>query len=233
MKDREEFLASIYAKRDAQLVQRKTYKKRVVSGLSAAAACLVLMAGLVQFDALDFLGAAAEGAGADGAAVESITENEAPSNSGMEAVDDYALEDSLREEGSANYGETVPDSAPNLSAGGSPGLDTAPKDIYDLDTPNSDSADGSYYYCLPCVTIEDRTRDGEATVMHAAGIETAEKVKAWVDRLAEQGQVVHLDGRLADAALLKMDEVAYIVTIEEEPQQQEIYYLSGEVGWYE
>ena len=37
MKDREEFLASVYAKRDAELVKRKKYKKRMISGLSAAA----------------------------------------------------------------------------------------------------------------------------------------------------------------------------------------------------
>ena len=52
MKDREEFLASVYAKRDAELVKRKKYKKRLVSGLSAAAACLVLTVGLEEMDVL-------------------------------------------------------------------------------------------------------------------------------------------------------------------------------------
>ena len=57
MKDRDEFLASVYAKRDAALAKEKKHKKRMMSGLTAAAACLVLMVGLVQADVLDFMGA--------------------------------------------------------------------------------------------------------------------------------------------------------------------------------
>ena len=88
------------------------------------------------------------------------------------------------------------------------------------------------YYCLPRFTIE-LYEEKSASATHGGGLDDVEKVQAWVDRLAENGQVFHIDGRLEDAAELKMDEVTCIVTIEREPQQKEIYYLTGEVGWYE
>ena len=221
MKDREEFLASVYTKRDAELVKRKKYKKRVVSGLSAAAACLVLTVGLAEMDVLDFMGAAAEGS-FDGAAVESITENEAASNSSMEKVDDSAAEDSLREEGAEDRDTVTPGAAPGQAA--------PPKDIYDMVTDENDSE--LAYYCLPRFTIEEYG-DGCASATHGGSIADVEKVQTWVDELIEKGQAFHVDGRLEDAAELKMDEVTCIVTIEREPQQKEIYYLTGEVGWYE
>ena len=208
MKDREEFLASVYAKRDAELVKRKKYKKRMISGLSAAAACLVLTVGLAEMDVLDFMGAAAEGS-FDGAAVESITENEAPS-------------DSLREE-SADDRDTV-------TPGAVPGQAAPPKDIYDLVTDENDSE--LAYYCLPCFTIE-LYEENCASATQGGGIADVEKVQNWVNELMEKGQGCNVDGRLEDAAELKMDEVTCIVTIETEPQQKEIYYLTGEVGWYE
>lgn len=208
MKDREEFLASIYAKRDAELAKRKKYKKRLVSGLSAAAACLVLTLGLAEMDVLDFMGAAAEGS-FDGAAVESITENE-------------MAEDCLREEGTEDRDTVTPGAVPGQAA--------PPKEIYDLVTDENDSE--LAYYCLPRFTIELH-EEKSASATHGGGLDDVEKVQAWVDRLAENGQVFHIDGRLEDAAELKMDEVTCIVTIEREPQQKEIYYLTGEVGWYE
>ena len=208
MKDREEFLASVYAKRDAELVKRKKYKKRMISGLSAAAACLVLTVGLVQSDVLDFMGAAAEGS-FDGAAVESVTENEAP-------------EDSLREEGA--------DDRDTVTPGAVPGQAAPPKDIYDLVIDENDSE--LAYYCLPCFTIE-LYEENCASATQGGGIADVEKVQNWVDELMEKGQGCNVDGRLEDAAELKMDEVTCIVTIEREPQQKEIYYLTGEVGWYE
>ena len=224
MKDREEFLASVYAKRDAELAKRKIYKKRVVSGLSAAVACLVLTVGLVQTDVLNLLGAATEGAvgsdSAGGAVMESINEAFIPYEGETETADDtQTVEDGTIEPGS------MPSSAPAVSE-----QDAAAKDIYDMDTDAAGS--GTAYYCLPCFDIEEI--GGEyATVTHGVGIEAVEKVKAWVKQLEEKGQVFHVDGRLADVTELKMDHVAYIVTIEEEPQQREIYYLTGEVGWYE
>ena len=208
MKDREEFLASVYAKRDAELVKRKKYKKRMISGLSAAAACLVLTVGLAEMDVLDFMGAAAEGS-FDGAAVESITENEAPS-------------DNLREEGT--------DDRDTLTPGAVLGQAAPPKDIYDLVTDENDSE--LAYYCLPCFTIE-LYEEKCASATQGGGIADVEKVQVWVDELLEKGQGCNVDGRLEDAAELKMDEVTCIVTIEREPQQKEIYYLTGEVGWYE
>ena len=208
MKDREEFLASVYAKRDAELAKRKKYKKTLVSGLSAAAACLVLILGLAEMDVLDFMGAAAEGS-FDGAAVESITENE-------------TAEDCLRAEGTEDRDTVTPGAAPGQAA--------PPKDIYDLVTDENDSE--LAYYCLPRFTIE-LYEEKSASATHGGGLDDVEKVQAWVDRLAENGQVFHIDGRLEDAAELKMDEVTCIVTIEREPQQKEIYYLTGEVGWYE
>ena len=210
MKDREEFLASVYAKRDAELAKRKKYKKRVVSGLSAAAACLVLTVGLAEMDVLDFMGAAAEGS-FDGAAVESITENEAPSNSSMEKVDDSMTE-----------------ARDTATPGTVPGQAAPPKDIYDLVTDDSQTQ----YYCLPCFTIE-LYEENCASATQGGGIDDVEKVQTWVDELMEKGQGCNVDGRLEDAAELKMDEVTCIVTIEREPQQKEIYYLTGEVGWYE
>ncbi len=208
MKDREEFLASVYAKRDAELVKRKKYKKRMISGLSAAAACLVLTVGLAEMDVLDFMGAAAEGS-FDGAAVESITENEAPS-------------DSLREEGA--------DDRDTVTPGAVPGQAAPPKDIYDLVIDENDSE--LAYYCLPCFTIE-LYEENCASATQGGGIADVEKVQNWVDELMEKGQGCNVDGRLEDAVELKMDEVTCIVTIETEPQQKEIYYLTGEVGWYE
>ena len=222
MKDREEFLASVYAKRDAELVKRKKYKKRLVSGLSAAAACLVLTVGLAEMDVLDFMGAAAEGS-FDGAAVESITENEAPSGvHDMEKVDNSAAEDSLREEGA--------DDRDTVTPGAVPGQAAPPKDIYDLVTDENDSE--LAYYCLPCFTIE-LYEENCASATQGGGIADVEKVQNWVDELMEKGQGCNVDGRLEDAVELKLDEVTCIVTIETEPQQKEIYYLTGEVGWYE
>ena len=199
MKDREEFLASVYAKRDAALAEQKRKKKRAAAVLSTAAACLVLMVGLSQADVLDLGAGSSEGA-ADGAAMESINE--------------AMTEDS--------YAEALPEDATEDS--------TADKDRMDLDTAAPDQA----YYCLPCVTIEDRSAEGEATAMHAAGIEVTEKVQAWVDQLAEKGQVaVIFDDLQTETSRLSEDEITCIVTIEREPQQMEVYYLTGEVGWYE
>lgn len=212
MKDREEFLASVYAKRDAELAKRKKYKKRLVSGLSAAAACLMLTVGLAEMDVLDFMGAAAEGS-FDGAAVESITENEAVSNSSMEKVDDSAA--AARD---------------TLTPGAVPGQAAPPKDVYDLVIDENDSE--LAYYCLPCFTIE-LYEENCASATQGGGIADVEKVQNWVDELMEKGQGCNVDGRLEDAVELKMDEVTCIVTIETEPQQKEIYYLTGEVGWYE
>ena len=234
MKDREEFLASVYAKRDAELAKRKKYKKRVVSGLSAAAACLVLTVGLVQTDVLNLLGAATEGA-ADGAVMESINEaftpyeGETETADDTQTVEDLTMEDGYREDGSGMDGTVEPGSAPS-SAPTVSEQDAAAKDIYDIDTDAAGS--GTAYYCLPCFNIEE-IGDAYATVTHGVGLEDVEKVKAWVKQLEEAGQVFHVDGRLADIAELKIDDVAYIVTIEEEPQQRDIYYLTGEVGWYE
>ncbi len=219
MKDRNEFLASVYAKRDAELAKRKKYKKRVISGLSAAAACLMLTVGLVQTDVLDFMGAAAEGS-FDGAAVESINENETTSNSGMEKVEDFTAEDGFREESTEERDTVTPGAAPGQAA--------APKDIYDIVTDDSQAQ----YICLPCFTIVEQG-DGEAAATHGSDIADVEKVQAWVDELMEQGQAFNADGRLEDVSEVKMDEVSCIVTIEMEPQQKEVYYLTGEVGWYE
>lgn len=208
MKDREEFLASVYAKRDAELVKRKKYKKRLVSGLSAAAACLVLTVGLAEMNVLDFMGAAAEGS-FDGAAVESITENEAVSNSSMEKVDD-----------------SVAAARDTVTPGAVPGQAAPPKDIYDLVTDDSQAQ----YYCLPCFTIEERG-DGEASVMHGCGIDAVNKVQVWLDELMEKGQALDRT-RLEMIDMISL-EISYVVTIEQEPQHQEVYYLIGEVGWYE
>ena len=78
MKNREEFLASVYAKRDAELVRRKKYKKKLYSGLAAAAACMVLMVGVAGNGTVDFMGgssfeSAAEGG--DGAMEDVLYEN--------------------------------------------------------------------------------------------------------------------------------------------------------------
>ncbi len=240
MKDREEFLASVYAKRDAELAQRKKNKKRMVSGLTAAAACLVLVVGVTQAGLLDFIGAVSS----DGAA---------PEFQEMEGIMDDAGNTSAAEDESAAAsgtaedmiydGAMVPDSDSADSDSAAPGT-AAPnaaqeqvKDIYDISTDkNRDDgadSDSQYYYCLPCVTIEERG-DGEAAVMYAGGIATVEKVQAWVERLEEQGQAFMHDERLADITLLKLrEDVTCIVTIELEPQQKEVYYLTGEVGWYE
>ena len=207
MKDREEFLASIYAKRDAVLKEQKRKKKRMTAALSTAAACLVLMVGLTQTDMLDLGAGSSEGA-ADGAAMESI--NEAAG---------FISEEEISED---SYTEALPEDTTEDSA--------ADKDRVDLDT----AAPGQAYYMLPCVTIEDRSVEGEATAMHAAGIEVTEKVQAWVDQLAEQGQVAAISDDLQSATgSSNTDEVTCIVTIEREPQQLEVYYLTGEVGWYE
>ena len=191
-------------------MKRKKYKKRLVSGLSAAAACLVLTVGLVQSDVLDFMGAAAEGS-FNGAAVESVTENEAPSNSSMEKVDDSAAE-----------------TRDTVTPGAAPGQAVPPKDIYDMVTDENDSE--LAYYCLPCFTIEERG-DGEASVMHGCGIDAVNKVQVWLDELMEKGQALDRT-RLEMIDMISL-EISYVVTIEQEPQHQEIYYLIGEVGWYE
>jgi len=219
MKDREEFLASVYAKRDAALAKEKKHKKRMMSGLSAAAACLVLMVGLVQADVLDFMGAVSS----DGAAVESMDEGGEPSNDAMDAADDFLTEDGFTDGDSAS-----PSAMPGQSAVSQETAedDSARKDIYNIET---DKSQDVQYYCLPCVTIEERAVDGEATVMRTGSIGEVEKVQAWVDRLAEQGQVFTAE----DAKMDGNADITCIVTIELEPQQKEIYYLTGEVGWYE
>lgn len=210
MKDREEFLASVYAKRDAELVKRKKYKKRMVSGLSAAAACLVLTVGLVQMDVLDFQRAVAEGA-ADGAVMESINGAFIPPGGGTEMTDDVQAVDDLSSEDGLREDVVVPGQA-------------APqKDIFDL-APDTDSS-GTAYYCLPCFSIE-QWGDGSASMTHGAGIEDVEKVQAWVDQLEENGQLLQEEPD-------SMEGVTCIVTIELESQQKDIYYLTGEVGWYE
>ena len=227
MKDREEFLASVYAKRDAELAKRKKYKKRVVSGLSAAAACLVLTVGLVQTDVLNLLGAATEGA-ADGAAMESINEAFTPYEGETETADDtqtmedLTTEDGYREDGSGVDGTVEPGSMPS-SAPAMSEQDAAAKDIYDIDTDAAGS--GTAYYCLPCFTIEMYGEE-YASATHGVGLEDVEKVKAWVDQLTENGQLLPADPGSQEG-------VSCIVTIEEEPQQRDIYYLTGEVGWYE
>ena len=109
-----------------------------------------------------------------------------------------------------------------------PGQAAPPKDIYDLVTDDSQTQ----YYCLPCFTIE-LYEENCASATQGGGIADVEKVQNWVNELMEKGQGCNVDGRLEDAAELKMDEVTCIVTIEREPQHKEIYYLTGEVGWYE
>ena len=227
MKDREDFLASVYAKRDAALAKEKKHKKRMMSGLTAAAACLVLMVSVTSGGLDRFAGGGMMEGSADGAAVESMVESEAPSNDAMNAADDFMVEDGFTDGDSAS-----PSAMPGQSAVSQETAedDSARKDIYDIET---DKYQDVQYYCLPCVTIEGLAVEGEAAAMHASGIEEVKKVQAWVDGLMEQGQGVNVDGRLEDAIMLKMDQVTCIVTIEWEPQQKEIYYLTGEVGWYE
>ena len=236
MKDREEFLASVYAKRDAELAKRRKYKKRVVSGLSAAAACLVLTVGLVQMDVLNLLGAATEGAvgsdSAGGAVMESINEafipyeGETETADDTQAVEDLTTEDGYREDGSGADGTVEPGSAPS-SAPEVSEQDTAAaaKDIYDLEPDTDTDGSDTAYYCLPCFTIEVYGEE-YASATHGVGLEDVEKVKAWVEGLAENGQLLPADPG-------GQEEVTCIVTIEEEPQQKDIYYLTGEVGWYE
>ena len=215
MKDREEFLASVYAKRDAALAEQKKKKKRAAAALSTEAACLVLMVGITQTDMLDFIGISSGEEAADGAAMESF--NEAGNFISDEAVTEDSCTEALTED--------AVQKPENATAGS-----TADKDRLDLDT----AAPGQAYYMLPCVTIEDRSIEGEATAMHAAGFEVTEKVQAWVDQLSECGQVAMISDDLqSETERLDADEITCIVTIEREPQQKEVYYLTGEVGWYE
>ena len=203
MKDREEFLASVYAKRDAALKEQKKKKKSAAAALSTAAACLVLMVGITQTDMLDFIAASRSEGAMDSAAMESINEG-----SDTEALPEDAVQ---------KQAVTTDDFA------------------VDMDGVTGDTAaPGQAYYMLPCVTIEDRSIEGEATAMHAAGIEVTEKVQAWVDQLIENGQVVMIaDDMQAETERLDAEEITCIVTIEREPQQKEVYCLTGEVGWYE
>ncbi len=238
MKDREEFLASVYAKRDAELAQRKKNKKRMVSGLTAAAACLVLVVGVTQAGLLDFIGAvSSDGAAPEIQAMEGIMEGETGNTS---AAEDESAAASGTAEDMIYDGAMVPDSDSADSDSAAPGT-AAPnaaqeqvKDIYDIpnDKNRDDGADSDsqYYYCLPCVTIEERG-DREAAVMYAGGIATVEKVQAWVERLEEQGKVI-TEGQMMLGDFV-LEEISHIVTIELEPQQKEVYYLTGEVGWYE
>jgi len=209
LKSRDEFLGSVYAKRDAELARRKTYKKRLYSGLAACAACLVLLMGVNQAAMVDFLDAASS----DGAAAEDTWE-------GGEAFNSGAVLEGIHDSADDMGAEAVPGSAAQGNA--------AP-DIYDIAPDKTrEEASTSAYYCLPCVTIEEQG-EGDAAIMHASGIETVEKVKAWVNQLTEQGQVFVAE----DAKLDGNADVTCIVTIEEEPQQMVVYYLIGEVGWYE
>lgn len=241
MKDREEFLASVYAKRDNKLARKKQYKKRMVASFSTAAACLVLMVGLVQADVVDFLPAASGEEGSDGAAMEGITENEsAAAGAGMENSDSLnGLEGCYREDGVAESSDVNGVGEPAVEPEAAPEQNKdSHKDIYtvpsDQNMADADGVSPNAYYALPRVIIEDRSTDGEATAMYAAGVEKVEKVQAWVDQLAEKGQVMMVaDNSQPGTGSLKMEEVSYIVTIEREPQQKEIYYLTGEVGWYE
>ena len=223
MKDREEFLASVYVKRDAALAKEKKHKKRMMSGLTAAAACLVLMVSVTSGGLDRFAGGGMMEGSADGAAVESMVESEAPSNDAMNAADDFMVEDGFTDGDSA-----APSAMPGQSAVSQETAedDSARKDIYDIET---DKSQDVQYYCLPCVTIEGLTVEGEEAAMHASGIEEVEKVQAWVDSLMEQGQAFTKE----DAKLDGNADITCIVTIELEPQQKEIYYLTGEVVWYE
>lgn len=183
MKSRDEFLGSVYAKRDAELARRKKYKKRIYSGLAACAACLALTVGLVQPDG-----------GTDGAAA---TEN-AVSSEAVELLNGAVVSD-----------------------GAAPGMAAPSRDICDLVTDDS----RAMYFCLPCFTIEE-VGSGDAQAARGGGLDAVEKVRAWVRQLEEQGQV--LPGKPGS-----LENVTCIVTIETEAQQKEVYWLTGEVGWYE
>ena len=215
MKDRAEFLESIYAKRDAAVEEQKKKKKRMTAVLSTAAACLVLMVGIAQTDILDFMGTASGEGATDGAAMDSV--NEAGNFVSGEVITEDSCTEVLPEDAAQKEDIVTDDFAADLNR-------------IDGDA----AAPGQAYYMLPCVTIEDRSVEGEATAMHAAGTEVAEKVQAWVDQLAEKGQVaVITDDLQTETGSLSEDEITCIVTIEREPQQLEVYYLTGDVGWYE
>ena len=207
MKDRDEFLASVYAKRDAALKEQKKKKKRMTAVLSTAAACLVLMVGLTQTDILDIGAVFSSGDSAAEGMNESVIIYD-----GAQITED-GMKDVIREDDARKDIASAPSSVQPT----------------DQDAPDQDdAAPGQSYYMLPCVTIECMNSE-EGWAMHSADMETTEKVQAWVDGLAENGQVL----RSEEEALLNGDEIYYIVTIEREPQQKEIYYLTGEVGWYE
>lgn len=191
MKSRDEFLGSVYAKRDAELARRKKYKKGIYSGLASCAACLVLTVGLVQADGGTDGAAATEGVELFNGAV--VSESETPSH----------------------------DSDMDTEAGAAPGMAAPSREIYDLVTDDS----RAMYYCLPCFTIEEMG-DGDAQAARGGGLEAVEKVRVWVRQLEEQGQV--LPGEPGS-----LENVTCIVTIETEAQQKEVYWLTGEVGWYE
>ena len=176
---------------------------------------------------------AAERIGVDGAAMEGMVES--GNTAAGEDIDGDVNAD-FREDLVIPEGAIVPDSSDMLPddtqtdpcyevpGQASPPQDAMQKDIYDLE--NSDTNDdGLAYYCLPRYSIE-QFGDGCASMTHGGSIEDAEKVKVWLEGLAENGQLLMEEPD-------SLEGISCIVTIETEPQQKEVYYLTGEVGWYE
>ena len=67
------------------------------------------------------------------------------------------------------------------------------------------------------------------------GVYVVEGVKMFQEAPKEEIVKAYLSEELYEKGTLKdsLEGISCIVTIETEPQQKEIYYLTGEVGWYE
>lgn len=253
MKSRDEFLGSVYAKRDAVLARRKIYKKRVYTAVTAMAACMVLMVGAGGMGLLDSGFNLMAGAGSDAASNESVED-------GFAAVDGFDGNESGN--GAFVYGKDSFDSMED--DGGSDGQETE-KNRLDEESSEASSMDGlvgsdgvapgegangkpgetansagdltgdgdSNYFCLPVAVVVE---DGDGIGVRYGGFQQIDQAVKWVYKLRDQGIAVPAE----DLTQAEKTGYVYMVTLvrsmEEDPDSQgadQIFYIFREVEYFE
>lgn len=215
MKNREEFLGSVYAKRDAELARRKKYKKKMYSGLAAAAACMVLMAGVGSSGLMDLAG---------GASFESAAEGGDGAMEGI--IDEYGTDDMEGADGADGAGSAAGGFNESNAASASGSIE--PEMGMDCAVPEAtEDSRMEAYYCLPMAIILD---EAGTSAFRTCGIEQVEDIRQWMESL-EETQAARLD--FGDGEELKLGGWTWKVIIEEEPRAFEYWYITGEVELYE
>ncbi|MGN1414225.1 MAG: hypothetical protein ACI4WY_08260 [Anaerovoracaceae bacterium] len=168
MKNDKEFLDRVYEKRDAALSRRKICRKRLLSGGTALAACMVLMVGGWQMDLF--------GVSSDSATMEMASPED------LNAVTDMAPESDQASLGSDQASHETDRVEPGTSAGAE--SDESSKLAGQVDS----------YYMLPAASLTDAAGNSN----RCSGGEEVEKLERRAEALAEAGNAVRSDEPVED-----------------------------------